>query len=82
MTLTLVLPFPTHLALIVPGKSLRAPHCGRFEKELAAEALRKNENDTQKALDDLTNPEANTALQVSEITHEILLNFVLNFYHY
>ncbi|KAJ6857460.1 hypothetical protein NC651_038996 [Populus alba x Populus x berolinensis] len=42
---------------------LRAPHCGRFEKELAAEALRKNENDTQKALDDLTNPEANTALQ-------------------
>ncbi|KAJ6673303.1 NEDD8 ULTIMATE BUSTER-1 BS4 PROTEIN [Salix viminalis] len=34
-----------------------------FEKELAAEALRKNENDTQKALDDLTNPEANTALQ-------------------
>ncbi|KAJ6759067.1 NEDD8 ULTIMATE BUSTER-1 BS4 PROTEIN [Salix koriyanagi] len=42
---------------------LRAPQCGRFEKELAAEALRKNENDTQKALDDLTNPEANTALQ-------------------
>uniref|UniRef100_A0A6N2K0Y1 UBA domain-containing protein n=1 Tax=Salix viminalis TaxID=40686 RepID=A0A6N2K0Y1_SALVM len=35
----------------------------RFEKELAAEALRKNENDTQKALDDLTNPDANNALQ-------------------
>ncbi|KAJ6331939.1 hypothetical protein OIU76_010339 [Salix suchowensis] len=34
-----------------------------FEKELAAEALRKNENDTQKALDDLTNPDANNALQ-------------------
>lgn len=34
-----------------------------FEKELAAEALRKNENDTQKALDDLTNPEINSALQ-------------------
>ncbi|CAJ1975612.1 unnamed protein product [Sphenostylis stenocarpa] len=36
-----------------------------FEKELAAEALRKNENDTQKALDDLTNPETNSALQVT-----------------
>ncbi|KAJ6992517.1 NEDD8 ultimate buster 1-like isoform X1 [Populus alba x Populus x berolinensis] len=34
-----------------------------FEKELAAEALRKNENGTQEALDDLTNPEANTELQ-------------------
>ncbi|KAJ8753232.1 hypothetical protein K2173_017839 [Erythroxylum novogranatense] len=34
-----------------------------FEKELAAEALRRNENDTQKALDDLTNPEANTIIQ-------------------
>ncbi|RDY03563.1 NEDD8 ultimate buster 1, partial [Mucuna pruriens] len=36
-----------------------------FNKELAAEALRKNENDTQKALDDLTNPETNSALQVN-----------------
>ncbi|KAL1364285.1 uncharacterized protein [Arachis hypogaea] len=35
-----------------------------FDKELAAEALRRNENDTQKALDDLTNPETNSALQV------------------
>jgi len=35
-----------------------------FEKELAAEALRRNENDFQKALDDLTNPEANSAIQV------------------
>ncbi|CAA3010803.1 NEDD8 ultimate buster 1 [Olea europaea subsp. europaea] len=34
-----------------------------FEKELAAEALRKNENDTQKALDDLTNPETNSVMQ-------------------
>ncbi|KAJ9141052.1 hypothetical protein P3X46_031634 [Hevea brasiliensis] len=34
-----------------------------FDKELAAEALRRNENDTQKALDDLTNPETNTAIQ-------------------
>ncbi|XP_058753439.1 uncharacterized protein LOC131626621 [Vicia villosa] len=36
-----------------------------FEKELAAEALRRNENDTQKALDDLTNPETNSDLQVN-----------------
>nr|XP_004242723.1 NEDD8 ultimate buster 1 [Solanum lycopersicum] len=35
-----------------------------FEKELAAEALRRNENDTQKALDDLTNPEANSSIQM------------------
>ncbi|OIT36111.1 PREDICTED: NEDD8 ultimate buster 1 [Nicotiana attenuata] len=35
-----------------------------FEKELAAEALRRNENDTQKALDDLTNPEANASIQI------------------
>ncbi|KDP30205.1 hypothetical protein JCGZ_16987 [Jatropha curcas] len=34
-----------------------------FEKELAAEALRRNENDTQKALDDLTNPVTNTTIQ-------------------
>lgn len=35
-----------------------------FEKELAAEALRRNENDTQKALDDLTNPKANSLIQI------------------
>ncbi|XP_061350791.1 uncharacterized protein LOC133295902 [Gastrolobium bilobum] len=35
-----------------------------FDKELAAEALRRNENDIQKSLDDLTNPETNSALQV------------------
>ncbi|CAI9100919.1 OLC1v1038109C3 [Oldenlandia corymbosa var. corymbosa] len=34
-----------------------------FEKTLAAEALRRNENDTQKALDDLTNPTTNAAIQ-------------------
>ncbi|XP_027332672.1 NEDD8 ultimate buster 1-like [Abrus precatorius] len=34
-----------------------------FEKELAAEALRRNENDFQKSLDDLTNPETNYSLQ-------------------
>lgn len=36
----------------------------RFEKDLAAEALRRNENDSQKALDDLTNPEINSSIQV------------------
>ncbi|TYJ22031.1 hypothetical protein E1A91_A08G101600v1 [Gossypium mustelinum] len=35
-----------------------------FEKKLAAEALRRNENDFQKALDDLTNPETNSAIQI------------------
>lgn len=35
-----------------------------FEKELAAEALRRNENDSEKALDDLTNPESNSAIQL------------------
>ncbi|KAF8035923.1 hypothetical protein BT93_C1830 [Corymbia citriodora subsp. variegata] len=34
-----------------------------YEKALAAEALRRNENDAQKALDDLTNPETNAAIQ-------------------
>ncbi|KZV54957.1 hypothetical protein F511_37847 [Dorcoceras hygrometricum] len=34
-----------------------------FDKDLAAEALRRNENDIQKALDDLTNPETNSVLQ-------------------
>lgn len=35
-----------------------------FEKALAAEALRRNENDNQKALDDLTNPETNAVIQL------------------
>lgn len=35
-----------------------------FDKELAAEALRRNENDAEKALDDLTNPETNSSIQV------------------
>ncbi|PRQ33762.1 putative UV excision repair protein Rad23 [Rosa chinensis] len=34
-----------------------------FQKELAAEALRRNENDSEKALDDLTNPETNSSIQ-------------------
>ncbi|XP_050380673.1 uncharacterized protein LOC126797940 [Argentina anserina] len=34
-----------------------------FEKVLAAEALRRNENDSEKALDDLTNPETNSSIQ-------------------
>ncbi|MCL7024672.1 hypothetical protein MKW94_026706, partial [Papaver nudicaule] len=36
-----------------------------FEKELAAEALRRNENDFQMALDEVTNPEKLAAIQVS-----------------
>ncbi|KMT02710.1 hypothetical protein BVRB_8g192990 [Beta vulgaris subsp. vulgaris] len=35
-----------------------------FERELAAEALRRHENDTQRALDDLTNPELNSKIQL------------------
>ncbi|KAF8393111.1 hypothetical protein HHK36_021352 [Tetracentron sinense] len=35
-----------------------------FEKELAAEALRRNENDREKALDDLINPERNSTIQI------------------
>ncbi|XP_021757845.1 NEDD8 ultimate buster 1-like [Chenopodium quinoa] len=35
-----------------------------FERELAAEVLRRHENDTQKALDDLTNPELNSKIQL------------------
>ncbi|KAA0063510.1 NEDD8 ultimate buster 1 [Cucumis melo var. makuwa] len=34
-----------------------------YEKELAAEALRRNENDIQKALDDLISPESNSVIQ-------------------
>lgn len=34
-----------------------------YEKNLAAEALRRNENDLQKALDDLINPETNSVIQ-------------------
>ncbi|XP_073151110.1 uncharacterized protein [Henckelia pumila] len=41
-----------------------------FEKDLAAEALRRNENDTQKALDDLTNPETNSVLQTEIISRK------------
>ncbi|KAL2249500.1 UNVERIFIED_CONTAM: hypothetical protein Sindi_2423700 [Sesamum indicum] len=41
-----------------------------FEKDLAAEALRRNENDTQKALDDLTNPETNSTLQNEVISRK------------
>ncbi|MED6137294.1 hypothetical protein PIB30_063753 [Stylosanthes scabra] len=34
-----------------------------FERELAAEALRRNENDSDKALDDLTKPDTNSNLR-------------------
>lgn len=52
----------------------------RFQKDLAAEALRRNENDTQKALDDLTNPETNSALQVSFHVY-FFIEFLLNSNH-
>ncbi|KAJ9557842.1 hypothetical protein OSB04_012456 [Centaurea solstitialis] len=35
-----------------------------FDKELAAESLRRNENETQRALDDLTNPDTNSDIQL------------------
>ncbi|KAK1417205.1 hypothetical protein QVD17_26329 [Tagetes erecta] len=34
-----------------------------FERELAAESLRRNENELQRALDDLTNPDTNSDIQ-------------------
>lgn len=48
-----------------------------FDKELAAESLRRNENETQKALDDLTNPETNSDIQVI-FGHNYLLSNFLN----
>lgn len=36
-----------------------------FNKELAAEALRRNENDTRKSSDDLTNQETNAAIHLA-----------------
>ncbi|KAI4377184.1 hypothetical protein MLD38_014856 [Melastoma candidum] len=39
-----------------------------YERLLAAEALRRNENDTEKALDDLTNPETNAAMQLDIVS--------------
>jgi hypothetical protein len=47
----------------------------RFEKYLAAEALRASENDVEKALDLLTTPEQNCALQVCfvlPLSHRLL----------
>lgn len=41
-----------------------ADHLCSFQRDLAAEALRLNENDTQRALDLLTDPERNFLLQV------------------
>ncbi|KAJ6830465.1 NEDD8 ultimate buster 1 [Iris pallida] len=42
-----------------------------FERDLAAEALRLNENDTQLALDLLTDPDKNNTLQASKLKHKI-----------
>lgn len=39
----------------------------RFEKALAAEALRRNENNSHKALDDLTDIEINATIQVNTL---------------
>lgn len=46
----------------------------RFEKDLAAEALRRNENNSEKALDDLTNPETNSSMQVAWFIYLFLWN--------
>ncbi|RRT55481.1 hypothetical protein B296_00032323 [Ensete ventricosum] len=46
-----------------------------FERDLAAEALRVNDNDVQKALDLLTNPERNCALQVLDIEELVSLGY-------
>ncbi|KAG7984561.1 hypothetical protein I3843_04G166900 [Carya illinoinensis] len=54
-----------------------------FEKELAAEALQRNENDFEKALDNLTDPEANSALQWLPLFRLVLLlsKLCVNFSH-
>ncbi|XP_050214641.1 uncharacterized protein LOC126665776 [Mercurialis annua] len=56
----------TPLEKAVDLQSLKELVSVGYVKELAAEALRRNENDIEKALDDLTNSETNTAIQ-----HEI-----------
>lgn len=54
----------TALGKAVDLKRLKELVSVGFEKEIAAESLRRNENDTQKALDDLTNPETNSDIQL------------------
>ncbi|KAK4854139.1 hypothetical protein QYF36_019487 [Acer negundo] len=54
----------TPLKKAVDFQRLKALVSIGYEKELAAEALRRNENDTEKALDDLTNPESNSSIQL------------------
>jgi hypothetical protein len=51
----------------------------RFEKYLAAEALRINENDADKALDLLTNPEQNCILQVCLLCTPVVLLLVTSY---
>jgi len=41
-----------------------------YERPLAAEALRRNENDFEKALDELTDPDSNSALQGSLVSRQ------------
>lgn len=68
---------------LVPVSQLRLTallYICRFSKELAAEALRRNENDTQKALDDLTNPETNAVIQASVLVLRSTLAFKSNYY--
>ncbi|OUZ99452.1 Ubiquitin-associated domain/translation elongation factor EF-Ts [Macleaya cordata] len=54
----------TALKKAVDIQKLRELVSTGFEKELAAEALRRNENDTERALYDLTNPEKNSDMQL------------------
>ncbi|XP_047310524.1 NEDD8 ultimate buster 1 [Impatiens glandulifera] len=54
----------TKLKKAVDMKSLTELSFLGFEKVIAAEALRRNENDFQKALDDLTSPETNAVIQI------------------
>ncbi|KAH9623583.1 hypothetical protein KSS87_009780 [Heliosperma pusillum] len=54
----------TPLGKAVDMQKLNALVSISFEKELAAEALRRHENDALKALDDLTNPETKLNIQL------------------
>lgn len=55
----------TPLGKVVDMKKLTELASIGYERPLAAEALRRNENDFQKALDELTDPASNSSLQGS-----------------